>query len=113
MMVKLDRRPSQLVELLFDKVGPHYYNRIDSPLPPEERSVVEERVRNAQPKSIGGLKVDGLNSLDGYKFMLEDGGWLLIRFSGTEPIVRVYCETTHEDRVQSILNDGLRIVGIQ
>lgn len=112
MMVKLDRRPSQLVELLFEKVGPHYYNRIDSPLPPEERSVVEERVRNAQPKSIGGLKVDGLNSLDGYKFILEDGGWLLIRFSGTEPIVRVYCETTHEDRVQSILNDGLRIVGI-
>jgi len=113
MMVQLNRKPSQLVDLLFEKVGPHYYNRIDSPLPPEERSGLEERVRNSQPETIGSLRVTGLNSLDGYKFLLEDGGWLLIRFSGTEPIVRVYCETTQEDRVQPILQDGLRIVGIQ
>jgi len=58
------------------------------------------------------LAVKGLNTLDGFKFNLEDGGWLLIRFSGTEPIVRVYCETTLEDRVQPILQDGLRIVGL-
>ena len=38
---------------------------------------------------------------------------MLIRFSGTEPIIRVYCETTEEDRVQSILEDGLRIAGLQ
>jgi phosphomannomutase len=44
---------------------------------------------------------------------MEDGGWLLIRFSGTEPIIRVYCETTYEDRVQGILEDGLRIAGLQ
>lgn len=113
MMVQLNCKPSQLVELLFEKVGPHFYNRIDSPLPPEKRSIIEERVRNSQPKAIGSLRVTGLNSLDGYKFLLEDGGWLLIRFSGTEPIVRVYCETTQEDRVQPILQDGLQIVGIQ
>ncbi|MEN4099973.1 MAG: hypothetical protein ROW52_08630, partial [Anaerolineaceae bacterium] len=43
---------------------------------------------------------------------LEDGGWLLIRFSGTEPILRVYTETIHQDRVQPILQDGLRIAGL-
>jgi phosphomannomutase len=43
---------------------------------------------------------------------LEDGGWMLIRFSGTEPKIRVYCETTHEDKVQAILEDGLKIAGI-
>jgi phosphomannomutase len=57
--------------------------------------------------------VAGLNTTDGYKFELEDGGWLLIRFSGTEPIVRVYCETTSLDRVDPILQDGLRIAGLQ
>jgi phosphomannomutase len=67
---------------------------------------------NANPKEIGGLNVLGLTTTDGFKFNLEDGGWLLIRFSGTEPIIRVYCETTHEDKVQSILKDGLRIAGI-
>jgi phosphomannomutase len=53
-----------------------------------------------------------LVTIDGYKFVLEDGGWLLIRFSGTEPIIRVYCETTYGDRVEAILKDGLAIAGI-
>ena len=66
----------------------------------------------ANPEKIGGLKVTGLNSRDGFKFILEDGDWLLIRFSGTEPVMRVYCETTREDCVQPILQDGLRIAGL-
>ncbi|MCA9874345.1 MAG: hypothetical protein KC441_11840, partial [Anaerolineales bacterium] len=41
-----------------------------------------------------------------------DGGWLLVRFSGTEPVIRVYCETTHEDRVAAILEDGMRLAGL-
>jgi phosphomannomutase len=81
-------------------------------LPPGERSQYEKNIHSAKPKTIGGLKVTGLETLDGFKFGLEDGGWLLIRFSGTEPIVRVYCETTKKDRVQPILKDGLKIVGI-
>jgi len=51
-------------------------------------------------------------TLDGYKYMLEDGGWLLIRFSGTEPIIRVYCETTDESKVQPLLEEGLRLAGL-
>jgi phosphomannomutase len=68
---------------------------------------------SAEPVTIGGLEVTGLDSTDGFKFGLADGGWLLIRFSGTEPILRVYCETTEEDRVQPILEDGLRIAGLK
>jgi phosphomannomutase len=113
MMVRLKRKPSELVNLLFDKVGAHYYKRIDSPLPSIERSVIEEQILAADIQMIGGLKVTELITVDGYKFSLEDGGWLLIRFSGTEPIVRVYCETTDRERVDPILQDGLEIVGIQ
>jgi phosphomannomutase len=57
--------------------------------------------------------VSSINRTDGHKFELEDGGWLLIRFSGTEPIVRVYCETTQEKRVEPILADGLRLLGVR
>ena len=56
--------------------------------------------------------LSGDETKDGYKFSLEDGGFLLIRFSGTEPIIRVYTETTHEDKVPAILQDGLRIAGL-
>ncbi len=111
MMVKLNRKPSELIELLFSKVGPHYYDRIDTSFN-GDRQAREEKILSAKPSTIGGLKVTGLNTLDGYKFLLEDGGWLLIRFSGTEAIMRVYCETTHHESVQSILKDGLKIAGL-
>ncbi len=113
MMVRLDRKPSELLDLLFQKVGAHYYDRIDTPLPAGGRERYIANIEQSMPNSIAGLKVTGLNKTDGYKYGLEDGGWLLIRFSGTEPVVRVYCETTHEAKVQSILQDGLRIVGIK
>ncbi len=112
MMVRLDRKPSELVDLLFEKVGAHYYDRIDTPLAPEKREAHRKQIESAKPTSIAGMEVVDILTTDGYKFSLEDGGWLLVRFSGTEPIVRVYCETTKADKVQAILKDGLKLVGI-
>ncbi len=112
MMVKLKKSPAQLLRLLFDVVGDHYYDRIDSSFS-GDRQTKEKLILDSKPATIGSLKVLDLNTTDGFKFSLEDGGWLLIRFSGTEPIIRVYCETTHANLVQSILQDGLRIAGIQ
>ena len=110
-MVKLKKKPSQLLALLFDLVGAHYYDRVDTAFS-GDRLTREKMILEANPQTIGGLKVTGLNTLDGFKFCLEDGGWLLIRFSGTEPIMRVYCETTHGDKVQAILKGGLKIAGL-
>ncbi len=112
MMVKLHRKPTELIDLLFSKVGPHYYDRIDTAFTGERLSR-EQAILAASPQTIGGLKVMGLETVDGFKFTLEDGGWMLIRFSGTEPIMRVYCETTQKNYVQAILQDGLRIAGLK
>ena len=111
-MVKTGKKPSELLSLLFDKVGAHYYDRVDMPFD-GDRKTREDNILAAHPKTIGGLKVTDLVTVDGFQFKLEDGGWLLIRFSGTEPIMRVYCETTHQDKVQSILQDGLKIAGLK
>ena len=112
MMVKLKKKPTELLDLLFSKVGPHYYDRIDTVFS-GDREKRKKMIVESNPDEIGGFQVLGLDTLDGYKFNLEDGGWLLIRFSGTEPKIRVYCETTIEQKVQAILEDGLRIAGLK
>jgi phosphomannomutase len=112
MMVRLKKKPSELLQILFDKVGAHYYDRVDTYFK-GDRKEKEDKIMSAHPATIGGLKVTDLLTTDGYKFSLEDGGWMLIRFSGTEPIMRVYCETTHQDRVKAILDDGLLIAGLK
>ena len=113
LMVRTGKKPTELLELLFEKVGgEHFYERIDTPFKGDKQEKID-RILAAKPETIGGLKVAELLTIDGFQFRLEDGGWLLIRFSGTEPIIRVYCETMHKDKVQAILHDGLKIAGIE
>jgi len=114
-MVQTGKRPSQLLEHLYDVVGArYYYDRIDRYFSPEEGEAVQRRVKEARPEFLAGLKVTDLDVTDGYKYSLEDGGWLLIRFSGTEPgLIRIYCETTHEDKVRSLLEEGMRLAGLE
>jgi phosphomannomutase len=113
LMVRLGKKPTELLKLLFAKVGgEYYYDRIDRPFSGSHTDR-KKMILDANPQTIAGLKVKELVTTDGYQFKLEDGGWLLIRFSGTEPILRVYCETTHADKVQAILQDGLKIAGLK
>lgn len=111
-MVRTGKKPTELLKMLFDKVGEHFYDRVDTPFS-GDRATREQTILDAKPETLGGLKVTELITVDGFQFKLEDGGWLLIRFSGTEPIMRVYCETMHEDKVKAILDDGLRVAGIK
>jgi len=112
MMVRTGKRPTQLLDTLFEKVGAHYYKRIDSSFEKERKAEILHAVSEAMPATIGGLKVVDKVTIDGNQFIMEDGGWLLIRFSGTEPIIRIYCETTREGREDRILEDGMRMAGL-
>jgi len=114
LMVQTGKSPSQLIEHLYDKLGAsYYYDRVDTRFPDEKRPEAKARLDAAEPETLAGLEVKDIVTLDGYKYELEDGGWLLIRFSGTEPVIRVYCETTDEDKVQPLLNEGLELAGLK
>jgi phosphomannomutase len=113
MMVRTGKSPSQLLAHLYEKLGAsYYYDRIDTRFPSERRPEAKARLDAARPETLAGLRVTEIVTLDGYKYVLEDGGWLLIRFSGTEPIIRVYCETTDESKVQPLLDAGLELAGL-
>jgi phosphomannomutase len=114
MIVRTGKTPSQLLDWLYDIVGArYYYDRIDTRFPAEMQAVTRQRILDARPTDIAGLAVTGIVTTDGFKYMLEDGGWLLIRFSGTEPIIRVYCETTHQAQVPAILEAGMHMAGLK
>jgi alpha-D-glucose phosphate-specific phosphoglucomutase len=112
LMVKLKRPMSGVIEYLQDKVGSFFYDRVDVQFAAGQREAILRRVAESQPSEVDGSRVVSVNSVDGYKFALDDGSWLLIRFSGTEPLLRIYTETTDRDRVQRILGEGRQIAGV-
>jgi alpha-D-glucose phosphate-specific phosphoglucomutase len=114
MMLKTGKSPSELVTTLFDKLGQaYYYDRIDVRFPEEKRPQARARLADTDPDTIAGVPVTAKITLDGYKYELGDKGWLLIRFSGTEPIIRVYCEVTDKELVQPVLQGGLELAGLK
>ncbi len=112
LMVKLGKSMSQTLAYLQEQMGAWYYDRVDIQFPAQEREAITARVQSAQPKEIGSSPLARVNTIDGYKFIAEDGSWLLIRFSGTEPLLRIYTETTSPERVQRILEQGRQLAGV-
>jgi phosphomannomutase len=109
-MVKTKKKPSELLNMLFEKVGAHYYDRIDTIIEAAQKDSILKRLNANLPKRIDGKDVVNTNLSDGFKFTLNDGSWLLIRFSGTEPLVRIYSEAKSVAQVKAILADGKKIV---
>jgi phosphomannomutase len=113
-MVQTGKTPSQLINHLYDELGArYYYDRIDIRFPNAQRPEAKARLDAAEPKSLAGQKVTDIITLDGYKFAMGKDDWLLVRFSGTEPIIRIYCETTDEALVQPLLDAGLELAGLK
>ncbi len=112
MMVRTGKTPSELVEYLFSKVGPHHYDRWDLSFDMSRRHDIEQRVERARPLSLAGKRVTEIDTRDGYRFVLEGGYWALIRFSGTEPLLRIYAEAESPDQVQGLLEDVRALAGL-
>jgi alpha-D-glucose phosphate-specific phosphoglucomutase len=112
LMARRGRRPSELLSELYQKVGPHFYDRIDIQLAPEQAPAMRERLARARPDRIAGLAVTGTDTTDGFRFHLKDGAWLLIRFSGTEPLMRIYTEVQDEALVAKVLEAGRELAGV-
>ncbi len=112
-MARTGKRPSELLAELYAKVGAHYYDRLDVALREEDRAAVWKRAEDARPDTVAGIKVTGRDTTDGFRFTLDDKGWLLFRFSGTEPLVRIYTEVVGDKSlVQRVLTAGREIVGV-
>lgn len=94
---------AQLIAELQNRYGELHYERWDLKLTPQARDEFVARWRAPGPTQVAGHRVLGHDTLDGLKMRFEGGGWLLVRVSGTEPVVRLYCEMPRLADAQAIL----------
>ncbi len=110
MMAQRGRKLAGLVEDLFALTGPMEYQRHDLAIDSATKAAFLERVPSLAPAKIAGLAVHDILRTDGIKFLLPDDAWLLLRPSGTEPLVRVYAEASSAGVVDDLLAEGKALV---
>jgi phosphomannomutase len=107
---------SEVLDELEKKVGPHAYARHDIRMPRDtyevDRKRILETLREKQPHSVAGQDVKRVRDDDGFKFYLADGSWVLLRTSGTEPLIRVYSEAPDQKGVEDRLHALEEIIGV-
>jgi alpha-D-glucose phosphate-specific phosphoglucomutase len=113
LMVATGKTPSQLLDYLFSKVGTHYYKRRDFHFSEERRVEIIGSLEQNKTPIIDGQKVVKFDTADGFRFTLADNSWLLVRFSGTEPLLRIYAESHSHEQVEKILDFGQALIGIK
>ncbi|MBT1071960.1 phosphoglucomutase/phosphomannomutase family protein [Pelotalea chapellei] len=93
----------RLLEETMDEIGRFHYRRVDQRIEDNAKEQLIARLRSQPPRMINNRQVATLNSSDGFKFTFENGDWLLIRPSGTEPVLRLYSEAGSSDEVDRLL----------
>ena len=101
----------QLLDETMDDIGHFYYQRIDRRIEDAAKEQLIEQLRSHPPTVIDGQRVAATNFCDGFKFIFENGDWLLIRPSGTEPVLRLYSEAGSLDQVERFLRQAVIISG--
>jgi phosphomannomutase len=103
--ISVDRMLVQLEK----QFGPHRYGRIDTHYPLEQRPVLMEFLKQNPPVKLLRSSLAGIKTFDGVKFVAEDTSWLMLRGSGTEPVLRIYAEARSDADVRKLLEFGVKL----
>jgi phosphomannomutase len=101
----------QMLNETMDEIGHFYYHRIDRRIQNTAKEELIRQLRSNPPTEIDGQRVAATNFSDGFKFIFENGDWLLIRPSGTEPVLRLYSEAGSQEQVERFLQQAIQIAG--
>jgi phosphomannomutase/CTP:molybdopterin cytidylyltransferase MocA len=103
MVARTGEKISQLQERVYKLIGQLFFVEENMPATPEMRIVVPKRLREALPNQIGQYKVERISQIDGTKIFLENDNWVLLRFSGTEPVLRLTVEADTPAKAEELL----------
>ena len=100
---------NKLLMKLEKQFGPHRYGRIDTHFPLEKRGALMDFLKKNPPEKLLRSPLSGMKTFDGVKFIAEDSSWLMLRGSGTEPVLRIYAEAGSVTDMQKLLKFGVRL----
>ena len=94
----------ETLDQIQENFGPSFYRRIDVKFPNQsEKEILEKYIKNNIPSKICGYSIKSVSNIDGIKLRMDNNFWLLFRFSGTEPLLRLYCEAKSEHDLNEVL----------
>jgi phosphomannomutase len=102
----------QMLNETMDEIGHFSYRRIDRRIGEDAKEQLIAALNSRPPEEIDGRRVLSRNFSDGFKFIFENGDWLLIRPSGTEPVLRLYSEAGSAEQVDRLLRAGGMLAGV-
>lgn len=103
-MMETGKTLKQLCKEVYEIVGTFFYDRHDLKIPNEQKEKIIEDALSGKYQRFGKFKISWVETIDGIKFHLENGGWTMLRASGTEPLLRVYAEGKDKEETASILD---------
>jgi phosphomannomutase len=109
-MAMFKKDTKAILDDVMKEFGYFYYDRIDVRLSSEGQVKAKEHLSDFKPTMFCGEKIVDIQSLDGIKLFLPDKSWILFRLSGTEPLLRIYCEATSPDKVKKMLAEGKKLL---
>jgi len=109
MMLLEDKSLSAIIKDIFNKYGEAYYNRVDLKVEEHIKDRLKNLIKNP-PDVLEDIKVQKVNTKDGLKLIFEDDSWVLLRASGTEPLIRIYAEATSKDLLNTLLLKAQKLV---
>ena len=109
-LLATERKPlTKLLAQLTKEFGPHEYARIDTHFPVEKRGALMASLKSNPAVRLLKARVVDVKSYDGVKFIAEDGTWLMLRGSGTEPILRIYAEAKSLREAEKLVKQGVEL----
>jgi phosphoglucomutase len=109
MVARRNATLGEMLDKIYSEVGRLVSGRIGVQLTPELQQGLKSKL-SSSPHDFAGRRVSSVSQVDGAKFMLDDGSWLLMRPSGTEPLVRVYAEAASEQDLEVLLESGRQYI---
>lgn len=100
------KKPSEMVRDIWHEFGEFHFERRDLHVPMESGMRLLNELREKTPDQLAGYKVVGIATRDGLKLLFEDESWILFRQSGTEPLLRIYCEATTVKKMTALMDAG-------